>query len=73
MSSGGSKNNRKNRGAAAKLKVLNGKEVKPVKLMLNGASFIAGSIGPGQLVMNKANQPIPYNQIVSDDEVKTSN
>lgn len=65
----GSKNNIENRGAAAKLKEIDGKAVKPVMYkgqLLGHGSYIAGMFADnGKLVTDANNKPIQYSKIIS--------
>ncbi|MHC0449119.1 MAG: hypothetical protein ACRY3E_03365 [Candidatus Lariskella arthropodorum] len=63
---GGSKNNISNRGKAAALKKIDGREVKPV--MYKGArlghgNFIAAKFDDGKLALDATGKPIPYQLI----------
>lgn len=62
----GSKNNIDNRGAAAKLKEIDGKVVKPVRFIGQGMNYIAGVYAEGgALVLDAHNRPVQYSKIVS--------
>jgi hypothetical protein len=59
----GSKNNIANRGTGAKLKVYNGQEVRPVKFISQGKSFIAAQYENKKLVTDPAGEVVPYGSI----------
>lgn len=62
----GSKNNIMNRGAAASLKVFNGKEVKPILYKgsnLGHGSYIAAKTDSGELVRDATGRPVPYQDL----------
>ena len=63
----GSKNNIKNRGAAAMLKTVGGKVVEPVKFFAaKGGSFMAAKFkDTNNLHRDSAGKPIPYDSIQS--------
>jgi hypothetical protein len=67
MAKKGSKNNIENRGTAAKLREINGKQVKPVEYRganLGHGNYIAAMyVDSGQLVRDQKGKPIPYQQI----------
>lgn len=63
MAKKGSKNNIANRGAAARAKFLNGKEVMPVMMVGKDSRFIAARIKDGPLVLDKQGKAIPYDKI----------
>jgi len=69
MAKKGSKNNIENRGAAAKLKEIDGKQIKPVMYKgqcVGHGSYIAGMfIENGQLVVDASNKPVQFSKIVS--------
>lgn len=59
----GSKNNIANRGTGAKLKVYDNKEVRPVKFVSQGSSFIAAQYENKTLVTGPDGKIIPYGSI----------
>ena len=67
----GTKNNPKNRGAAANQKMIDGKIVKPVKYMgrsLGHGNFVAGQYDNGQLIVDSEGVPVPFVEIRGDAE-----
>jgi hypothetical protein len=59
----GSKNNIANRGSSARVKMYNGKAVKPVKLISRGKRYMAAQYEDGQLVKNQSGSYVPYSSI----------
>lgn len=59
----GSKNNIANRGSAARIKVYQGKPVKPVKLINGGQRFMAAQFEDGKLVSTPDGKFVPYASI----------
>ena len=59
----GSKNNISNRGETAKLRMFDGKAVKPVRYVSETGNYIAGRFEDGKLVKDKSGKPIPYGLI----------
>ncbi|MCD6034487.1 MAG: hypothetical protein K0R63_228 [Rickettsiales bacterium] len=60
------KNNPKNRGAAGKIKSVNSKTVKPVLYIgtqIGHGKYIAAQFEGGDLVMDDAGKPIPWDAI----------
>ncbi len=65
MAKKGSKNNIANRGAAAQIKTINGKEVFPVAISnVNGKRIIGAKYANNEFVRDKATQAfVPFNKI----------
>jgi hypothetical protein len=65
----GSKNNIENRGASAKLKEIDGKQIKPVMYKgqsVGHGSYIAGAyVENGKLVVDANDKPVQFSKIVS--------
>lgn len=59
----GSKNNVANRGASARIKMYDGKPVKPVKLISQGKRYMAAQYEDGQLVKGQNGDYVPYSAI----------
>ena len=59
----GSKNNIANRGTGAKVKKIDGKEVRPVKFKGAAGIFMAAALPDGKLVKGKNGLPVPYQSI----------
>lgn len=63
MAAKGSKNNISNRGKAAELKKVDGKDVKPVLYRgakLGHGNFMAAKFEDGKLVRDNSGRPVPY-------------
>lgn len=60
-----SKNNIENRGAAAKVKEINGQPLKVVMLKSREGSFMVGVLPDGKIVSDSMGKPIPYSKIVT--------
>ena len=69
----GSKNDISNRGTAARLKRLNGKEVTPVAYdgssMKHGRYMAAKYVEGGAVVRDSSGKPVPYSQIVDSSDL----
>ena len=66
MAGKGSKNNISNRGKAADLKKIDGKEVKPVLYKgakLGHGNYIAAKFEDGKLARDNSGKPLPYQLI----------
>lgn len=62
----GTKNNPDNRGASAKGKTFDGKEVKPVKFIgsqIGLGTYIAAAYDTGDMVIDTNGNPVPWDAI----------
>jgi len=68
MSKKGSKNDAKNRGKGAEVKMYNGKPVKPLLYCGRGVghgNYMAACYEDGKLAYDKENKPVAYSALLS--------
>lgn len=65
----GTKNNPKNRGATAKGKLYNGKEVEPIEIIdpINGKKFISAKVAKtNDIIFDENNNPVKWKDIIDE-------